>query len=63
MGQGVLVLDMAGGHKRHLEEFGMCECGSRRSGVEQMDFEFQDERTGRWKTERVPACADCFGLL
>jgi hypothetical protein len=54
---------MAGSHKKHLDRFGTCECGSQRSGTEPMEFEVQDERTGRYRTKKVPACADCFGLL
>lgn len=53
---------MPGNHQRHLEEFGMCQCDER-SGTETMDLEYQEELTGRWKTEKVPACADCFGLI
>lgn len=41
----------------------MCNCGSQRSGIEPMSFEFQDEITGRYFHDEVPACADCFGLL
>jgi len=52
---------MAGGYQRHLDEFGNC-FDSTHSGVEMMRFEFQDERTGRWRTREVPACAECFGL-
>lgn len=54
---------MPGNHQRHLEEFGMCTCGNPSGEVEPMALEHQDERTGRWRTERVPACADCWGLL
>lgn len=53
---------MPGNYERHLDDFGFCKCGSRRSGTETMILESQDE-WGRWRTERVPACADCFGLL
>jgi len=52
---------MAGGYQRHLDEFGNC-FDPAHSGVEMMRFEFQDERTGRWRTREVPACAECFGL-
>jgi len=52
---------MAGGYQRHLDEFGNC-FDSAHSGVEMMRFEFQDERTERWRTREVPACAECFGL-
>jgi len=54
---------MPGNYQRHLEEFGNCTCGNSRSGVEMMSLESQDERTGRWRTRKVPACADCFGLI
>jgi hypothetical protein len=53
---------MAGGHERHLDQFGMCQCKNR-NGIETMEFEVQDERTGRYRMKRVPACADCFGLI
>jgi hypothetical protein len=53
---------MPGSYERHLDGFGFCECGPQRSGIETMVLESKDE-WGRWKTERVPACADCFGLL
>jgi len=54
---------MPGNYSQHLDEFGNCTCGSSRSGVEMMSLESQDERTGRWRTREVPACADCFGLI
>lgn len=54
---------MPGNYQKHLEEFGNCTCGSQRSGVETMNLESKDERTGRWRTRKVPACADCFGLI
>lgn len=53
---------MPGSQERHLDEFGMCQCGNPSGEIEMMVFEYQDERTRRWKTEKVPACADCFGL-
>lgn len=53
---------MPGNFNRHLDEFGICTCRGR-SGIEPMMLESQDELTGRYTTERVPACADCFGLL
>jgi len=52
---------MAGGYQRHHEEFGDC-FDPAHSGVEMMEFEVRDERTGRWRTKKVPACAECFGL-
>jgi len=53
---------MPGNYQQHLDEFGLCRCGRRRSGVETMRLESEDGR-GRWRYEDVPACADCFGLL
>jgi len=53
---------MPGNYQKHLDEFGNCTCGSARSGVEPMSLESQD-RHGRWRTRKVPACADCFGLI
>jgi len=49
------------GFERHLDEFGNC-FDSSHSGIEMMSFEFQNERTGRYYHEDVPACAECFGL-
>jgi|GEM_PF-6669164 len=54
---------MPGSYERHLDEFGICRCGASRSGTEPMSLEYQDDMTGRWVIEQVPACADCFGLL
>lgn len=53
---------MPGNYQRHLDDFGICKCGSSRSGVEMMSLESEDE-WGRYRTEQVPACADCFGLI
>jgi len=53
---------MGGNFQKHLDSFGVCQCGRRRSGTEYMKLESQDE-WGRWSYERVPACSDCFGLL
>ena len=53
---------MPGNFQKNLDDFGMCRCGSKRSGVEMMSLESQDEY-GRWTTSETPACADCFGLL
>jgi len=47
--------------QRHLDEFGMC-FDSSHSGTEMMQFEVQDERTGRYHMKKIPACAECFGL-
>lgn len=52
---------MPGNHKQHLEEFGMCRCNGR-TDTEMLNLEYQEELTGRWKTEKVPACAECWGL-
>jgi len=53
---------MGGNYQKHLDSFGVCRCGRRRSGIEMMRLESQDE-WGRWRYEDVPACADCFGLI
>jgi hypothetical protein len=53
---------MPGNYNKHLDEFGFCECGSKRSGIEPMALESKNQY-GRWTTSEVPACADCFGLL
>lgn len=53
---------MPGNYQRHLEEYGTCS-NPEHSGVEMMALESQDDYTGRWRTEEVPACAVCFGLL
>lgn len=47
----------------HLDRFGMCTCGNPSGETEMMNIETQDERTGRHRVEKMPACADCFGLL
>lgn len=54
---------MPGNFQRHLDDFGLCSCGNPSGRTEGMRLESQDERTGRWTTELVAACADCFGLL
>ncbi len=52
----------ASGWSKHMDRFGMCECGPFRSGIETMRLEFE-VRPGWYKHKDVPACADCFGLL
>lgn len=53
---------MPGNYQRHLEDFGICQCNNR-SGIEYMDLEVQNERTGLYHVEKIPACADCFGMI
>jgi hypothetical protein len=56
------TMRMPGNYDKHLDEFGVCECGSKRTGIEPMALESKN-RYGRWTTDEVPACADCFGLI
>lgn len=53
---------MPGNFQQHLDEFGLCQCGRRRSGTEFMRLETYEQGRG-WRYENVPACADCFGLI
>lgn len=53
---------MPGNYQKHLDEFGNCTCGNPSGETEAMSLETQNERTGRWKTQKVAACADCYGL-
>jgi hypothetical protein len=53
---------MASDTAYYLDDFGLCQCGSSRSGIEMMSIEME-VAPGRYRHKSVPACADCFGLL
>lgn len=52
---------MPGNYGHHIDRFGFCQC-KHRSGIEMMDLE-SEVSPGRYQVEKVPACADCFGLI
>lgn len=63
---GIQEITMPGNYRQHYEKFGDCECQYKyprdSTDTEILNLEYQDE-LGRWRTKKVPACSECFGLL